>query len=251
MALSTQQLTDVYRTMVRIAACDKQIEQLLATGATQFMYYPCKGQEAIPAAIATALNDDDYVLTTYRGIHDVVAKGTPMPEVMAEIMGKITGTSKGKGGPMHLSDPNSGLMVTTGIVGGTLPISTGLGLASKRKGSGQVVIANFGDGAANIGAFGESLNMAALFGLPVVFVCQNNRYSEYTSFEESTLTQQISERAAGYGMPGVTVDGTDPDVVATAATEAVQRARAGDGPTLLECVAYRLQGHSFGSDESP
>lgn len=250
MALSAEELTGVYRDMVRIAACDKQITQLLATGATQFMYYPCQGQEAIPAAIATALLPSDYVLTTYRGIHDVVAKGTPMTEIMAEIMGKGTGTSKGKGGPMHLSDPDSGLMVTTGIVGGTLPIATGLGLASKLKASSQVVICNFGDGAANIGAFGESLNLASLWKLPIVFVCQNNRYAEYTSFQESTLTNAISERAEGYAMPGITVDGTDPDAVASAAGEAIARARAGDGPTLLECVAYRLQGHYFGSDES-
>lgn len=250
MALSAEELTGVYRTMVRIAACDKQITQLLATGATQFMYYPCQGQEAIPAAIATALNPSDYVLTTYRGIHDVVAKGTPMTEIMAEIMGKQSGTSKGKGGPMHLSDPDSGLMVTTGIVGATLPISTGLGLASKLEESKQVVICNFGDGAANIGAFGESLNMASLFKLPIVFVCQNNRYAEYTSFEESTLSEAIAQRADGYAMPGITVDGTDPNAVAAAASEAVARARAGEGPTLLECVAYRLQGHYFGSDES-
>lgn len=250
MALSAEELTNVYRDMVRIAACDKQITQLLATGATQFMYYPCQGQEAIPAAIATALEPSDYVLTTYRGIHDVVAKGTPMTEIMAEIMGKETGTSKGKGGPMHLSDPDSGLMVTTGIVGGTLPIATGLGLASKLKQSGQVVICNFGDGAANIGAFGESLNLASLWKLPIVFVCQNNRYAEYTSFEESTRTEAIAQRAEGYAMPGTTVDGTDPSAVAGAAGEAVARARAGEGPTLLECVAYRLQGHYFGSDES-
>lgn len=248
--LSVSDLTNVYRTMVRIAACDKQITQLLATGATQFMYYPCQGQEAIPATISVSLRPDDYVLTTYRGIHDVVAKGTPMTEIMGEIMGKITGTSKGKGGPMHLSDPNSGLMVTTGIVGGTLPIATGLGLAAKLDGTGQVVICNFGDGAANIGAFGESLNMTSLFKLPVVFVCQNNRYAEYTSFEESTRSESIAARAAGYEIPGEVVDGTDPQAIHAAAARAIENARKGKGPTLLECVAYRLQGHYFGSDES-
>lgn len=248
--LTQEQLLDVYRTAVRIQACDHEITQLLSTGATQFMYYPSRGQELIPAAIGTTLRDDDYVLTTYRGIHDVVAKGTSMQEVMGEIMGKASGTSKGKGGPMHLSDPGSGLMVTTGIVGATMPIATGLGLASKAKQSGQVVVCNFGDGAANIGAFGESLNLASLWDLPVVFVCQNNRYAEYTSFEESTRTDSIADRAAGYKMPGQSVDGTDPNAVAAAAQTAVDRARAGDGPTLLECVAHRLQGHYFGSDES-
>ncbi len=248
--LSTEQLTAIYRTMVRIRACDKQIQQLLATGATQFMYYPCHGQESIPAAISALLRDDDYVLTTYRGIHDVLAKGTSMTEIMAEIMGKLGGTSKGKGGPMHLSDPNSGLMVTTGIVGGTMPIATGLGLATKRRGDGRVTVCNFGDGAANIGAFGESLNFAALYGLPVVFVCQNNRYAEYTSYEESTRSESIAERAGGYGLPGTAVDGTDVEAVHAAAAEAIARARDGGGPTLLECTAYRLQGHYFGSDES-
>ena len=248
--LSTAELTDVYRTMVRIAACNEKIEQLLATGAAQFQYYPCRGQEAIPAAISIALTTDDTVLTTYRGIHDVVAKGTPMNEIMAEILGRMTGTSKGKGGPMHLSDPNCGLMVTTGIVGATLPIATGLGLAAKIKSSGQVVICNFGDGAANIGAFGESLNMASLWNLPIVFVCQNNRYAEYTSFEESTRMASVAERAAGYSMPGESVDGTDPNAVYAAASAAIDRARNGGGPTLLECVAHRLQGHSFGSDET-
>lgn len=248
--LSTRELTDVYRTMQRIAACNEKIEQLLATGATQFQYYPCRGQEAIPAAISMALQPSDYVLTTYRGIHDVVAKGTPMVEIMAEILGKVTGTSKGKGGAMHLSDPNSGLMVTTGIVGATLPIATGLGLASKLESTGQVAICNFGDGAANIGAFGESLNMASLFNLPIVFVCQNNNYAEYTSFEESSLMASVADRAAGYSMLGESVDGTDPNAVYAAANAAIERARRGDGPTLLECVAHRLQGHSFGSDET-
>jgi pyruvate/2-oxoglutarate/acetoin dehydrogenase E1 component/TPP-dependent pyruvate/acetoin dehydrogenase alpha subunit len=249
-SLSASELTGIYQTMVRIAACNEKIEQLLATGATQFMYYPCRGQEAIPAAISVALQPDDYVLTTYRGIHDVVAKGTPMGEIMAEILGKMTGTSKGKGGPMHLSDPNCGLMVTTGIVGATLPISTGLGLASKLKSSGQVVVCNFGDGAANIGAFGESLNMASLWNLPIVFVCQNNRYAEFTSFEESTRMASVAQRAAGYSMPGESVDGTDPNTVHAAASVAIERARNGGGPTLLECVAHRLQGHYFGSDET-
>ena len=249
-SLSTEQSLSIYRTMLRIAACDRQIQQLLASGAVQFMYYPCAGQEAISAAIAETLTEDDYVLTTYRCIHDAVAAGTPVVEIMAEILGKASGTSKGKGGPMHLSDPNSGLMVTTGIVGGTLPISTGLGLAAKLKGTEQVTVCNFGDGAANIGAFGESLNLASLKKLPVVFVCQNNLYAEYTSLADSTASESLADRGPAYAMPGVRVDGTDPAAVHAAAAEAVARARRGDGPTLLECVAHRLQGHYFGSDES-
>ncbi len=248
--LSQDLAVDIYRTMTRIDACNKRIEQLLAAGALQFQYYPCGGQEAIPAAIAPLLKSDDQVVTTYRGVHDIVAKGTPMTEIIAEMMGKVTGTCKGKGGAMHLSDPNAGLMVTTGIVGGGLPIANGLALASQLQGTGRVVVANFGDGAANIGAFNESLNMAALWDLPVVFVCQNNAYAEYTAFEQSTRSESIAARAAGYAMPGVTVDGTDPEAVYAGAKAAIDRARAGDGPTLLECMAYRLQGHSFGSEEA-
>lgn len=238
-----------YKTMARIHACDERIQTSLKIGDLQFQYYPCGGQEAIPAAIAQAMRPDDYAVITYRCIHDTIAKGASMREVMAEMYGRESGTSKGKGGPMHLSDPKTGLMVTTGIVGAGMPIANGLALAEKFKGSGKVVVVSFGDGAANIGAFNESLNMASLWNLPVVFVCQNNLYAEYTSFAESTKTNSISDRAAGYAMPGVKVDGTDPAAVYAAAAEAIARARGGQGPTLLECVAYRLQGHAFGSAE--
>jgi 2-oxoisovalerate dehydrogenase E1 component len=249
-ALGAERALKIYETMMRIAACDQRIQQGLAAGDLQFQYYPCGGQEAIPATISTLLRPDDYVVTTYRGIHDIVAKGTPMTEIIAEMYGRVTGTSKGKGGPMHLSDPKTGLMVTTGIVGGGAPIAGGLALAEKLKGSDRVVICNFGDGAANIGAVHEAMNMAVLWQLPVVFVCQNNLYAEYTSYAHSTRSKTIAQRAAGYEMPGVRVDGTDPVKLYPTAKEAIERARSGGGPTLLECVAYRLQGHSFGSDEA-
>ncbi len=248
--LGAEVATRIYETMVRISACDQRIQQGLAAGDLQFQYYPCGGQEAIPATIATLLTSDDYVVTTYRGIHDIVAKGTPMTEIIAEMYGKSAGTSKGKGGPMHLSDPNAGLMVTTGIVGAGAPIANGLALAEQLKGTSRIVVCNFGDGAANIGAVHEALNLAALWKLPVVFVCQNNLYAEYTSFGDSTRSTSIASRAGGYGMPGVTVDGIDPVAIYGAAKVAVERARAGGGPTLLECVAHRLQGHAFGSEEA-
>lgn len=240
---------DIYRTMVRIAETDKRIQQGLAAGDLQFQYYPCGGQEAIPAAIAPHLTVDDKSVITYRCIHDIVAKGTPIREIIAEMYGRETGTSKGKGGPMHLSDPNNGLMVTTGIVGAGAPIAAGIALGEQMKGSGRVVMCSFGDGAANIGAVHEALNLAALWNLPVIFVCQNNLYAEYTSFAESTRSADIASRAAAYGMTGERVDGTDPFAVFAAAGRAIGRARAGEGPTLLECVAHRLQGHSFGSEE--
>ena len=249
-ALPADVATNIFRTMTRIHACDARIQQLLSAGAMQFQYYPCGGQEAIPASIVELLNNDDYMVTTYRCVHDVVAKGSPMTEIIGEMAGRMTGTSKGKGGPMHISDPNSGMMVTTGIVGGGLPIADGIGLASKMKNTGQVVVVSFGDGAANIGAFNESLNMAALWDLPVIFVCQNNEYAEYTSYADSTKSSSIASRASGYNVPGVTVDGQDPAAIYAAANTAIARARAGEGPTLLECVAHRLQGHSFGSEET-
>jgi pyruvate/2-oxoglutarate/acetoin dehydrogenase E1 component/TPP-dependent pyruvate/acetoin dehydrogenase alpha subunit len=240
----------IYRTMARIAATDLRIQQGLAAGNLQFQYYPCGGQEAIPAAIAPLLTPDDKSVITYRCIHDIVAKGTPIREIIAEMYGRETGTSKGKGGPMHLSDPNSGLMVTTGIVGAGAPIAAGIALGEHLRGSGNVVTCSFGDGAANIGAVHEALNLAALWQLPIVFVCQNNLYAEYTSFANSTRSPSIWGRAAGYGMVGEQVDGTDPFAMYDAARRAVDRARSGDGPTLLECVAHRLQGHSFGSEEA-
>lgn len=238
----------IYRTMARIAECDQRIQQGLAAGDLQFQYYPAGGQEAIPATVMSLLDPEDLAVTTYRVIHDVVAKGTPMREIMAEIYGRATGTCKGKGGPMHLTAPDSGLMVTTGIVGAGAPIASGLALAEAMQGTGRVTVCSFGDGAANIGAVHEALNIAALWSLPIVFVCQNNLYAEYTSFAESTAAESIASRAAGYGMLGERCDGTDPAAIHEAAQRAIERARAGDGPTLLECIAPRLQGHAFGSD---
>ncbi|MGB5335101.1 MAG: dehydrogenase E1 component subunit alpha/beta [Woeseiaceae bacterium] len=247
-SLGRENALSIYRTMVRIAACDERIQQGLAAGDLQFQYYPAGGQEAIPATIASLLEPDDLAVTTYRVIHDIVAKGTPLREIMAEMYGKVTGTCKGKGGPMHLTAPDSGLMVTTGIVGAGAPIAAGLALAEAMQGTRRVTVCSFGDGAANIGAVHEALNIAALWSLPVVFVCQNNGYAEYTSFADSTASASIAGRAEGYGMPGVRCDGTDPVAIHAAASVAIERARNGDGPTLLECVAPRLQGHAFGSE---
>lgn len=247
--LTREQALGIFRTMTRIRACDDRIQMSLKAGHLQFQYYPCGGQEAIPATINALLRPDDYVVTTYRVVHDIIAKGSSMREVMAEMYGRVTGTSKGKGGPMHLADPKNGLMVTTGIVGAGLPIANGLALAEQLKGTDRVVVVSFGDGAANIGAFNESINMAALWNLPVVFLCQNNLYAEYTDLAASTRSRNIADRAPGYGMPGVTVDGTDPEAIYAAARDAIARARSGEGPTLLECVSHRLQGHAFGSAE--
>jgi pyruvate dehydrogenase E1 component alpha subunit len=168
----------------------------------------------------------------------------------AEVAGRTTGTCKGKGGPMHITHPQSGVMVTTGIVGSSMPIANGLALAAQIRGEKRVAVAYFGDGASNIGAFHESLNMAAVWKLPVVFVCQNNGYGEHTRYEVATSAARISDRAAGYQIPGVTVDGNDPLAMYHVARQAIERARSGEGPTLIEATTFRFQGHVFGDADS-
>lgn len=248
-SLDRDQALSLYRSMARITAADQSIQRALSAGELQFQYYPAAGQEAIPAGVCSALRPDDRVVTTYRVIHDIVGKGAPLREIMAEMYGRATGSCKGKGGPMHLSDPDSGLMVTTGIVGAGIPIASGLALAEQLQDTGRVVVVNFGDGATSIGAFHEGLVMASLWRLPVLFVCQNNQYAEYTALADYTRARDLSQRARGYEIPGIRVDGRDPIAVRAAALEAVDRARSGGGPTLIEACCERLQGHAFGSDE--
>ena len=236
----------LYRTMSLIKQCDEKFRSLLSSGQIFIVYYSPRGQEAVSAGVGANLRPDDSVVTTYRGIHDQLAKGVGLRGLWAEYLGKATGLCKGKGGPMHITSPAEGLMVTTGIVGGGLPIANGLGLASQLSGTDAVTVVNFGDGASNIGAFHEALNLASVWKLPVVFVCQNNLYAEHTRFEDGTGGGSVAMRAAGYGIPGERVDGNDPVAVYRAAREAVGRARAGEGPTLLECMTYRFHGHIVG-----
>ncbi|SCW38647.1 pyruvate dehydrogenase E1 component alpha subunit [Sphingobium faniae] len=241
-------LMRIYRRMSSIKQNDERMRATIRAGKLAIIYYSPRGQEVIPSAIAEHLNDDDYLVTIYRGIHDQIAKGVPLKSLWAEYAGKVTGTCKGKGGPMHITHPETGVMVTTGVVGSGMPIATGLALASQMSGDGRVTITNFGDGASNIGAFHESLNLASIWKLPVVFVCQNNGYAEHTHYSEGTAVENIADRAASYNMPGVTVDGNDPVAMWKAAQEAVARARAGEGPTLLECKTFRFMGHLLGDD---
>lgn len=242
-------LTQIFTTASRIKTCDERFRSLILTGGVSAQYYSPRGQEIISASIGALLDPSDYMVTTYRGLHDHLAKGVPMPELWAEFMGKATGTCKGKGGPMHITHPASGLMVTTGIVGGGLPIAAGLALASQLQGSKRVTVVNFGDGATNIGAFHEACNLAGLWKLPVIFCCQNNRYAEHTSFEDGTSVDRVADRAASYKIPGVRVDGNDPVAMYTVAKQAVERARAGDGPTLIEAMTFRFFGHQM-SDQN-
>ena len=243
---TSDQLLDIYRRAITIKLNDERIIREMKTGRLVTPYYSARGQEIIPASVMVNLNDDDYLCTIYRGTHDMVAKNFPLDLMWAELAGRVTGSCKGKGGTMHLTHPETGSMVTTGIVGSSMPIATGLGWAAKLNGKGQVSVASFGDGACNIGAFHESLNFAAVFNLPVIFLCQNNRYAEHTSMAKSTKVDRYAKRAAGYGMEGVTVNGNDPDEMFGAAKWAIDRARAGEGPTLIEAMTFRFNGHLLG-----
>ena len=193
----------------------------LSGGEFACTYWPATGQEAIAAALGVVLRADDQLVTTYRGLHDQLAKGVPLGPLVAEILTRASGVNRGKGGSMHVADPPSGLVLSTGIVGSGLPIATGLGLAARMSGSDRVAVASFGDGATGTGSFHEAINLAALWQLPVVFVCQNNRYAEMTPTADAQPVVDVADRARGYGIPGVTVDGNDPDVTHAALEEAV------------------------------
>lgn len=239
-------LVDIYQRMTRIKQNDERFRAVIKSGKLVMPYYSPRGQEVIPSAVSANLTDDDYICTIYRGVHDMIAKGIPLKDLWAEFGGRATGTCKGKGGPMHVTHPATGVMVTTGIVGSSMPIANGLALAAQIRGEKRVAIAYFGDGASNIGAFHESLNLASVWKLPVVFVCQNNGYGEHTKYAYSTSVANISMRAAGYGMPGITVDGNDPIAMYNTAKDAIERARNGGGPTLIEAKTFRFHGHVFG-----
>jgi pyruvate dehydrogenase E1 component alpha subunit len=237
---------DIFRRMLRIERNDDATRAQIRRGRITAPYYSARGQEVIPSTLSNLLTNDDKICTIYRGIHDMVAKDMPLRPLWAEICGRVDGTCKGKGGPMHLTHPETGVMVTTGIVGSSMPIANGFGWASLLNGDKNVTIAYFGDGASNIGAFHEALNLASLWKLPVIFVCANNGFAEHTRYENGTSVDFIAKRAIGYGMPGFTVDGNDPFDMYAHAHAAIERARAGEGPTLLECKTFRFMGHVFG-----
>jgi pyruvate dehydrogenase E1 component alpha subunit len=202
------------------------------------------GQEAVATGVCAALRQTDFITSTHRGHSHCIAKGADLTRMMAELLAKQTGYCRGRGGSMHIADAKTGNLGANGIVAGGIPIATGAALAQKLKKTDSVVVSFFGDGATNEGAFHEALNLASVWELPVIFVCENNKYGMSFSTAKSMKVEKISDRAAAYAMPGVTVDGNDVDAVYEAAKEAVERARAGKGPTLIECVTYRHKGHS-------
>ncbi len=248
--MDREKLLDIYTRTMRCARSDEKFRSLIISGKLATLYYTYRGQELVTSAMMAALNTDDYLVTTYRGQHDQIAKGVPFDLLYAEIAGRETGTCKGKGGSMHITHPATGIMVTTGVVGSGLPIANGLALSSQNTKDGKVTVCCFGDGATNIGAFHEAMNMAQVWKLPVIFFCQNNRYGEHTAFADHTKVDSIVTRAAAYGMKGIHVDGNDAKAMYAAAVEAVDHARSGKGPVLLEAMCYRMMGHFFGADFS-
>ena len=236
----------MYQTMVTIRRFEEQSKREADAGKLRGMHSSV-GQEAVPTGICAHLDEKDYVLGTHRSHHHCIAKGLDLDQMMAELLGKSTGTGKGKGGTMHIADIERGMLGANGVVGSNIPVATGVALTAKVKGTNQVSVVFFGDGASSQGVLHESMNLASIWKLPVIFVCENNRYAESTPFEYSVAGGSVSSRADGYGMPGVTVDGQSVLDIYQVGKVAVSRARSGGGPTLIEAQTYRYMGH-FGAD---
>jgi acetoin:2,6-dichlorophenolindophenol oxidoreductase subunit alpha len=241
-------LRRLYRTMRLIRTFEEKIDALRTSGQLQGSAHLYVGQEAVATGICARLNTDDYVASTHRGHGHAIAKGVDAARMMAELYGRATGTNKGKGGSMHIADTSVGMLGATGIVGAGTPIALGAALSAKTRKTQQVAVAFFGDGAMGQGPVYECLNMAAIWKLPLLFVCENNGYAESTSAEYALSTRDLAKRAAAFEMPAHVVDGQDVFDVYRAAGEAVARARAREGPTFLECKTYRYYGHFLGDD---
>lgn len=241
---TAEQLVRIYRSMRLIRRFEETVNELYMQGRIPSTLHLYIGQEAVAAGVSAALRPDDFVLSTHRPHGHALARGVAPRAILAELFGKATGTCKGKGGSMHVGDMRVGMLPGIAIVGGNAPIAAGLALASKMQHKDYVTVCYFGEGAANEGAWHEAMNCAAIWNLPVLFVCENNLYAASTPFHLAFKVESVAQRAAAYGMPGLTVDGNDVLAVYRAAEEAVSRARRGGGPTLLECLTYRQCGHS-------
>jgi pyruvate dehydrogenase E1 component alpha subunit len=240
----TEQKLRMYRQMLRIRRFEERVNQLFLEGRMPGTLHLYTGQEACAVGVCEALRPDDWIASTHRPHGHAIAKGVSLDAAMAELFAKTTGCAGGYGGSMHMGDPAVGSLTAIAIVGGNIPIASGMALAFKMRRSGQVAVCFMGDGATNEGAFHEGVNMAAIWDLPVVFVCENNRYGASTPVQQVTKLAKLSDRAAGYGIPGLTVDGMDVLAVHAALTPCVERARTGGGPTFVECETYRFTGHS-------
>ncbi|MEZ5217570.1 MAG: thiamine pyrophosphate-dependent dehydrogenase E1 component subunit alpha [Ilumatobacteraceae bacterium] len=243
MQLSKELQMDLHRRMVRCRVFEEAAGRLSEAARLPGFLHLYVGQEAVAAGMCAALEDTDQITSTHRGHGHLVAKGGDFKSMMAELMGKSTGYCKGKGGSMHINDLSLGMLGANGIVGAGTPIACGAAFANKYRNNGGVAVSFFGDGATNIGAFHEAANMACAMKLPMVFACEHNGYGEYTPTDQIMVISDIVDRAPGYGMPGVIVDGMDVIAVYEAAVEAVERARRGEGPSLVEAKTYRYYNH--------
>ena len=246
MATDKSLLMEMLRRMIRIRKFEEQVLQLVDRGEIPGAAHCYIGEEAVAVGACLALRDDDYMTGNHRSHGHPIAKGGDVRRAMAEILGKRTGFCKGKGGSMHLADFSLGILGESGILGSSIPTAVGAALGSQLQGNDRVAVAFFGDGASNEGAFHESLNLAAVWKLPVVFLCENNQYAVTSSFKEMVASENISDRAAAYDIPGVLVDGQDVMAMHETVSQAVARARAGQGPSLVEGRTYRYEEHSLG-----
>ena len=247
--IDAEQLLGLYRTITRIRGFEERVAKEFKTGEMPSFVHMYIGEEAIAAGVIANLAETDYITSTHRGHGHAVAKGCSLRHMMAELYGKEGGLCHGRGGSMHIADFDRGMLGANAIVGGGIALATGGAFAAQVRGDGRVAVAFFGDGAVNQGVLYESLNLASIWKLPSIYVCENNGWAETTPFSYSTSVSNVADRAAGFGIPGVVVDSGNVLDVYGAAREAVQRARAGDGPTFIEVKTYRFHGHFEGDPE--
>ena len=246
MNIPREKLIEMYKRMELIRHFEYTVNELYGKGKIFGALHLYAGEEAVAVGVCANLRLDDYAISTHRGHGHLIAKGADVKKVMAELFGRSTGVCKGKGGSMHLADVSVGMLGASGIVGGGIPLAAGAGLSIKYRGTNQVAVGFFGDGASNQGVFHESLNLASIWDLPVVYVCENNQYAESTPVTAVMRVKNVADRAVAYGILGKVVDGMDVTAVYQATKEAVENARQGKGPTLLECKTYRFEGHEMG-----
>jgi len=243
--IDAAKLKEIYTIMVKIRFFEERAITEYRKGLPGFVHSSI-GQEAVPAGVCAFLREDDYTITTHRGHGDIIAKGAQLDRMMAELFAKKTGYCKGKGGSMHIADVSRNILGATGIVGDGLPIAAGVGAALKMQGRDSIMVAFFGDGATNSGAFHEGIGLATAWSLPVLFVCSNNQYQQSTPTRDYTRLTDIADRAKGYGIPGISVDGNDAIAVAEVAREAIEKCRKGEGPIFIVANTYRTVGHHMG-----
>ena len=249
MKMEKEQARWIYKTMNEIRFFEEKVHKIFSDGQIPGFVHLYVGEEAVATGVMSQLTDDDYITSTHRGHGHAIAKGCDLNGMMAEIMGKRDGLGHGKGGSMHVAEIDKGMLGANGIVGGGFGLAIGASISIINQGKDNVAVCFFGDGAANEGTFHEGLNFASILNLPVIFVCENNQFAEGTTHDYASASETIAERAAAYNMPGVRVDGMDVLEVYKATQEAVDRAKKGEGPTLIECDTYRKYGHFEGDEQ--